>query len=338
MSRRRIQPVISRGRILGSAMTVTVMVLAFLTLISDPAAAATSDIAPPFDIGQTWNICQGYGGPVSHTGTSLYGLDLTGAGCDNSAAGRNVRAPFSGTVSYWQASYGNLCVNISGNRSYTLTHIEASVTSGSVTASQLVGTVAPARPDPQWPQNNNLAHIHFQIWGAPNCYNSSVIPFDTAHGTRICGAPDLTATGPNGGNGTWSGTSFTGTDCNQSPSGYNMLGDFNGDGRSDLAQITPRTGNSPSGVNVSILLSTGSGMYNAGLWYYSTDVDLNNSRFVPGDFNGDGKTDLAQITPRSANNPSGINITVLRSTGSSLAYAGLWFYDNGVDLTQSRFV
>ncbi|WP_214110754.1 VCBS repeat domain-containing M23 family metallopeptidase [Acrocarpospora catenulata] len=184
---------------------------------TSPAKAATGDILPPFDLGQTWNICQGYNGPVSHTGTSEYGLDLTGAGCNNSAAGRNVRAPIGGTVSYYQASYGNLCVNIAGGRSYTLTHIDSSITSGSVTAGQLVGTVAAAGNR----GNNNLAHIHFQMWGASNCYNSSVIPFDTAHGTRICGAPDLTPTGPNGGNGTWSGTSFTGADCS---SGLGQMG------------------------------------------------------------------------------------------------------------------
>ena len=178
---------------------------------AQPASAATGNMLPPFDTGQTWNICQGYNGSVSHTGTSLYGLDLTGAGCDNSAAGRNVRAPIDGTVSYWQASYGNLCVNIPGNRSYTLTHIDGTVTSGSVAAGQLVGTVAPAGTR----NDNGLAHLHFQIWGAPNCYNSSVIPFDSADGTSICGAPDLVANGPIGvaGRGAWSGTSFTGATC-----------------------------------------------------------------------------------------------------------------------------
>src|SRR5262249_49065903 len=158
-----------------------------------------------FDIGQTWTICRGYN-YASHTGTSAYGLDLTSAGCDNSATGRNVRAPIAGTVSYYQAAHGNLCVNIAGGGSYTLTHINPSVTSGSVAAGQMVGTVAAAAPVGTAPNNNNLAHLHFQIWAAANCYNSSVIPFDTAHGTRICGAPDLTASGPNGGHGTWSGT------------------------------------------------------------------------------------------------------------------------------------
>lgn len=186
------------------------LVLGGVVGIAQPAQAATGNILPPFDLGTTWNICQGYNNPgVTHTGTSSYGLDLTGAGCDNSASGRTVRAPMAGTVYYYQASYGNLCVNVAGGRSYTLTHINGSVTSGSVSAGQSVGTVAA----PGTRGNNGVAHIHFQMWSTSNCYSSSGIPFDTSHGTRICGAPDLTASGPNGGNGTWSGTSFTGQDC-----------------------------------------------------------------------------------------------------------------------------
>jgi len=184
--------------------------------VSAPVQAATGNILPPFDVGQTWNICQGYNNPnVTHTGTSSYGLDLTGAGCDNSASGRNVRASMSGTVAYYQAAYGNLCINVDDGRSYTLTHINSSITSGTVTAGQLVGTVAA----PGQRGNNGVAHIHFQMWSTSNCYSSSGIPFDSAHNARICGAPDLAADGPTGtGNGTWSGTSFVGVSCDGSVS------------------------------------------------------------------------------------------------------------------------
>ena len=183
--------------------------LTALVGVAAPANAADGNIRPPFNYGETWNICQGYGGSVTHTGTSLYGIDLTGAGCDSSAAGRQVIAPIRGTLAYaYQASYGNLCINITGtSRSYTLTHINSTVT-GSVTAGQEVGTVAAAGQR----NNNGMAHIHFQIWDSPNCYNNNSVPFDSAHGTRICGAPNMTP-GTTGGQGTWSGTSFTGATC-----------------------------------------------------------------------------------------------------------------------------
>jgi hypothetical protein len=206
------------------AMSLVFVDLVGVVVSAPPAVAAEGNILPPFDTGQTWNICQGYNNSaVTHTGTSAYGLDLTGAGCDNSAAGRNVRAPMAGTVYYYQSSYGNLCVNVAGGRSYTLTHINSSVTSGSVTAGQLVGTVGAANTR----GNNGVAHIHFQMWATANCYSSSGIPFSSANGIRICGAPDMTADGPNAGqNGTWSGTSFTGGNCGASspPPQWNGVG------------------------------------------------------------------------------------------------------------------
>ncbi len=202
------------GLVLGS--------LTGLIVASTPAAAADGNILPPFSTGETWSVCEGYN-HGTHTGTSAYGLDLvknSSGSCDNSSSGATVKAPIDGTVYYYQASYGNLCVNIAGGRSYTLTHINSSITSGSVTAGQTVGTVFAAQPDPNLPpHNNNVAHIHFQMWSAPGCYNSSVMPFDSADGARICGAPDMTSSGPSGGNGTWSGTPFTGQNCGSSYTG-----------------------------------------------------------------------------------------------------------------------
>ncbi len=184
-----------------------------LSILPAPkVSAATGNILPPFDIGQQWNICQGYNGAATHTGAYYYGLDLTGAACDNSAAGRNARAPLGGTVSYYQASTGSLCINFSGG-SIVLTHIDSSLTNGAtVTGGQVVGTVAVAGQR----NNGNVAHIHLQVWSTANCYGGTMVPFDTAHGARICGAPDLTP-GGTGTNGEWSGTVFTGTNCSYDP-------------------------------------------------------------------------------------------------------------------------
>lgn len=195
---------------------VFVMVAAAVTglaVTAPPAQAAPGNILPPFNVGEQWWICQGYNTTLTHNGTSAYGLDLVGGpACDNSASGRTVRAPLGGTVVYYQAAYGNLCVNVAGGRSYTLTHINSGITGGSITAGQAVGTVAAAGQR----SNNGVAHIHFQMWSTANCYSSSGIPFDSAHSARICGAPDLTVSGPSGGNGVWSGTSFVGESCDDS--------------------------------------------------------------------------------------------------------------------------
>jgi murein DD-endopeptidase MepM/ murein hydrolase activator NlpD len=162
----------ARGLRTSAVLTLLLaLVSAGLVLVgAKPAEAAVGNMLPPFAIGTTWNICQGYNyGTHTATDNSLYGIDLTGSGCNSDAAGRHVLAPISGTLAYaYQAAYGNVCVNIAGNRSYTLTHINLANgftgSSGSaVTAGQWVGTVAAAGTD----GNNGLAHLHFEIWAAP---------------------------------------------------------------------------------------------------------------------------------------------------------------------------
>lgn len=114
-----------------------------------------------------------------------------------------------------------------------------------------------------------------------------------------------------------------------------LVGDFTGDGRADIVAVTPRSSNNPSGVNLSMLSSNGSSISNIGLWFYSTDVDIHSSRYVTGDFNGDGKADIAIITPRGG---GGINVTTLLSTGSGFTYSGLWYYDTGVDPSTTKYL
>jgi len=210
------------------AALLTVIALVFGSFIAtSPAQAATGSLVAPFDQGQTWYICQGYNQPnVTHhdgqSAKSRYGLDLVaGSGCNTTAStGLNVRAPMAGTVS-WSSSSGSLCINTTDGRSITLTHISASVTSGSVSAGQVVGTVAgPSASSP--PYNGGVAHIHLQMWSSPGCWGTGNggIPFDDAHGARICGAPNLYSGGPWGGNGEWSGTSFSNDNCTGTVSPY----------------------------------------------------------------------------------------------------------------------
>jgi hypothetical protein len=254
---------------------------------SAQAVTAPGNILPPFDAGQTWNVCQGYGGGPTHTGTSQYGLDLTGAGCDNSAAGRTVRAPVSGTVYYYQPAYGNMCINLPDGRSLTLTHIDSSITSGTVNAGQAVGTVAA----PNQRGNAGVAHIHFQLWATPGCYGNPGIPFDADHGARICGAPNLTASGPNAGNnGIWSNTSFTGRECDSgsgpgtSGVGTRLLGDVNGDGKDDSVVMFRDTG------TAMVALSTGTGFAAPVSWAYGRTPHA--TKYFLADVEGDGRDDL----------------------------------------------
>ena len=72
-------------------------------------------------------------------------------------------------------------------------------------------------------------------------------------------------------------------------------GDFNGDGRTDLAVAN---GNFSSGGTVSILLGNGDGTYQTAVSY---GAGRGPSSITVGDFNADGKTDLAVANVLSAN-------------------------------------
>ena len=68
-----------------------------------------------------------------------------------------------------------------------------------------------------------------------------------------------------------------------------VIGDFNGDGKPDLA-----TANSTSN-NISILLNHGNGTFPTHVEY---KPDLSPGNIISGDFNGDGKLDLVVTTGR----------------------------------------
>ncbi len=83
-------------------------------------------------------------------------------------------------------------------------------------------------------------------------------------------------------------------------SGSIVVGDFNGDGKADLALTFPNN------YLVQVLLGKGDGTFTAGQTIPDTDGPV----FVTtGDFNGDGKADLAVI------NPAGSNVSILLGDG-----------------------
>ena len=215
-----------------SKIICLLILLAFSIVVSANTSHAISpgNIYPPFDIGAQWNVCQGYDSGT-HKNDTQYGsrisLDLTNSGCDSAAAGRVMRSPFNGTISWYVESSGSVCITSQdGTKSVMLTHIDSSATSGTpVTNYQVVGSIAA----PGKRANGGVSHAHLQAWSSRQCQgNINQIPFDSAHGTRICGAPDLPENGPRGfGNGTWGSTRFVGDSCSttippSSPSVFRM--------------------------------------------------------------------------------------------------------------------
>jgi len=123
------------------------------------------------------------------------------------------------------------------------------------------------------------------------------------------------------------------------PTGSRFLfGDFNADGRDDVAVVTAKHDGHPSGVNYNVLTSTGSGLTPAGVWGTADDVDVPSSRFVSGDFDNDGKEDILAVTARHDRHPSGATYSVLTSTGSKFNAARQWSFSEDVDIAASRFL
>lgn len=193
-------------------------VSAFIASITSTATFAESpgNLYPMFDIGAQWNVCQGYDSGT-HRDDRQYGsriaLDLTNSGCDNAAAQRIVRSPFNGVISGYEPSSGSMCITAQDNsKSVMLTHIDPVVNTGDrVDTYQQVGAIA----TPNNRANNGVAHLHAQAWSSTRCQgNINEVPFDSAFGTRICGAPNLPENGPRTfGNGTWGSTKFIGDSC-----------------------------------------------------------------------------------------------------------------------------
>ena len=85
------------------------------------------------------------------------------------------------------------------------------------------------------------------------------------------------------------------------------VGDFNGDGKPDLA-----TANSDS-LNVSVLLGTGSGSFNPAVLYPVGEVGSGPWSVAVGDFNGDSRQDLVTADADSSNNS--VSVSVLLGNG-----------------------
>jgi hypothetical protein len=99
------------------------------------------------------------------------------------------------------------------------------------------------------------------------------------------------------------------------PTGSNSssvaVGDFNGDGELDLAVANSDIGNFSQG-NVSILLGNGDGTFKAAVNY---STGFNSSSVVVGDFNGDGKLDLAVPDADVGGNFSAASVMILLGNG-----------------------
>ncbi len=110
-----------------------------------------------------------------------------------------------------------------------------------------------------------------------------------------------------------------------------VAGDFNGDGKDDIAAMKDDGGNN---LSMDVWLSTGSGFQRGLAWYQRDTYNPAGvtGRMVSGDFNGDGKDDIAAMYDYNGWNGVSTTLHVWLSTGSSFAYwgdSGWWWVGTG---------
>jgi hypothetical protein len=181
-------------------LAFSLVALIFSGMVAPPATtaeAAPSPLLLPFSDGETWYVCQGYFGTISHQ--NAYALDLTvrssdvgtngcwaGDGNVNASAGRSVLAPASGTVAHVNSDL--VCLSFDAGGSMLIGHLTGRAAAGRVGQNARLGQTAFASTA----SNGGFAHIHVQAHPGAGCAASgSSIPLDDAHSMRLQGAPNL---------------------------------------------------------------------------------------------------------------------------------------------------
>jgi len=162
-----------------------------------PAFANNSrNINLPFGSRQTWYVCQGYQGPISHG--SYYALDLTVSNKDfgstacwandgntSKSAGQPLLAPAAGTI--YHVGTDLVCLSIDKNRSLLLGHINRSVRNGAtVRQNDVLGYISRASS-----VNGGFSHIHLEGRKSANCARGTSVPLTGANGFQLNGVGDL---------------------------------------------------------------------------------------------------------------------------------------------------
>lgn len=163
-------------------------------------ATATAPLLLPFAEGETWYVCQGYNGRISHQGAKALDLtvraeDVGATGCwaadgnVNSSAGRELRAAASGTLAHVGTDLA--CLSFDAGGSMLIGHIAGRAGAGQVNQDTRIGYVASAAT-----ANGGYSHIHIQAHTGPGCAASGeTVAFSDEHGMRFDGAPNLSSSG-----------------------------------------------------------------------------------------------------------------------------------------------
>ncbi|AFW94904.1 ricin B lectin domain-containing protein [Anabaena sp. 90] len=161
--------------------------------VTPPPPPPSGQITLPFRSRETWYVCQGYRGSVSHQNS--YALDLSVGqdfgsnnacwGDQNRSANRPVLAPAAGKVYHINSDL--VCLSIDNNRSMLIGHMNRSVQNGAtVNRGDVLGTTSS-----QNPANGSFSHIHLEGRKSAGCTPGSSVPLTAANGFQLENVGDL---------------------------------------------------------------------------------------------------------------------------------------------------
>ena len=160
----------------------------------------SGQITLPFKSGQTWYVCQGYGGTISHTGSFALDLSIgpdfgrtacwpTDGKSFSRSAGEPLLAPAGGKVTHVKNRGDLVCLSIDNKRSMLLGHIKDRVADGTtVRQGDVLGYGSAANA-----ANGEFSHIHLEARSSSNCAIGTSVPMTKANNFELIGVGDLPA-------------------------------------------------------------------------------------------------------------------------------------------------
>ena len=167
-----------------------------------PQPPSTSgQITLPFKSGQTWYVCQGYKGTISHQNSFALdlsiGQDFGSTACwakdrnVSRSANQPMLAPAGGKI--YHVNSDLVCLSIDSNRSMLLGHVRDRVANGAtVKQGDVLGYISAASS-----VNGGFSHIHLEARNSSRCAVGTSVPMTQANNFQLIGVGDLPSGNPN---------------------------------------------------------------------------------------------------------------------------------------------